>query len=178
MASPTQWTWVWVNSSSWWWTRKPSVLRFIGSQRVGHDWLTELYWMVKGDLYFNFAHVEFRVPESHRSINSTIILLIIATLNYYLLWLMSHSQFWNSRKTLRSAFKKSILLKHTLPQKLHTLYMYSTMCCDNAHIHVTIDTIKIQNISSAPKFPVLFPYLSLVPLILHPKQTSIFSLLL
>jgi len=44
MASPTQWTWVWVDSRSWWWTGKPSVLRFIGSQRVRHDWVTELNW--------------------------------------------------------------------------------------------------------------------------------------
>ena len=44
MASPTRSTWVWVNSGSWWWTRRPGVLRFMGSQRVGHDWATELNW--------------------------------------------------------------------------------------------------------------------------------------
>ena len=44
MASQTQWTWVWVNSGSWWWTGRPGVLRFMGSQRVGHDWATELNW--------------------------------------------------------------------------------------------------------------------------------------
>ena len=33
-------TWVWVNSWSWWWTGRPGVLRFMGSQRVGHDWVT------------------------------------------------------------------------------------------------------------------------------------------
>ena len=42
MASPTRCTWVWVNSRSWWWTGRPGVLRFMGSQRVGHDWATEL----------------------------------------------------------------------------------------------------------------------------------------
>ena len=42
MASPTWWTWVWVNSGSWWWTGRPGVLQFMGSQRVGHDWVTEL----------------------------------------------------------------------------------------------------------------------------------------
>ena len=41
MASPTQWRWVWVNSGSWWWTGRPGVLRFMGSQRVGRDWATE-----------------------------------------------------------------------------------------------------------------------------------------
>ena len=34
----------WVNSGSWWWTGRPGVLRFMGSQRVGHDWATELNW--------------------------------------------------------------------------------------------------------------------------------------
>ena len=42
MASPTRWTWVWVNSGSWWWTGRPGVLWFMGSQRVRHDWATEL----------------------------------------------------------------------------------------------------------------------------------------
>ena len=42
MASPTRWTWVWVKSGSWWWTGWPGVLWFIGSQRVGQDWATEL----------------------------------------------------------------------------------------------------------------------------------------
>ena len=45
MASPTQWTWVWVNSGSWWWTGRPGVLQFMGSQRVGHDWATKLNWI-------------------------------------------------------------------------------------------------------------------------------------
>ena len=44
MASPTQWTWVWVNSGSWCWTGRPGVLRFMGLQRVGHDWATKLNW--------------------------------------------------------------------------------------------------------------------------------------
>ena len=44
MASPTQWTWVWVNSGSWWWTGMPGVLQSMGSQRVRHDWVTELNW--------------------------------------------------------------------------------------------------------------------------------------
>ena len=44
MASLTRGTWVWVNSRSWWWTGRPGVLRFTGSQRVGHDWASELNW--------------------------------------------------------------------------------------------------------------------------------------
>ena len=44
MASWTQWTWVWVGSRSWWWSGRPGVLQFMGWQRVGHDWVTELNW--------------------------------------------------------------------------------------------------------------------------------------
>ena len=44
MASPTQWAWVWVNSRSWLWTGRPSMLQSVGSQRAGHDWVTELNW--------------------------------------------------------------------------------------------------------------------------------------
>ena len=44
MSSPTQWTWVWVGSRSWWWAGRPGVLRFMGLQSVGHDWVTELNW--------------------------------------------------------------------------------------------------------------------------------------
>ena len=51
MASLTQWTWVWVNSRSWWLTGRPGVLRFMESLRVGHDWATELNWT---DVISNF----------------------------------------------------------------------------------------------------------------------------
>ena len=44
MASLTRWTWVWVNSGSWWWTGRPGVLQFMGLQRVGRAWATELNW--------------------------------------------------------------------------------------------------------------------------------------
>ena len=46
VASPTQRTWVWVNSGSWWFTGRPGVLQFMGLQSVGHDWRTELNWCV------------------------------------------------------------------------------------------------------------------------------------
>ena len=44
MALPTQWKRVWVDSRSWRWTGKPGVLQSMGSQRVGHNWATELNW--------------------------------------------------------------------------------------------------------------------------------------
>ena len=50
-ASPTQWTWVWVSSRSWWRTGKPGVLQSMGSQRVGHDWVTELNWYSVNNMF-------------------------------------------------------------------------------------------------------------------------------
>ena len=44
--SLTQWTWVWAICRSWWWTGKPGVLQSMGLQRVGHDWVTELNWII------------------------------------------------------------------------------------------------------------------------------------
>jgi len=45
MASLTQWTWVWACSGRWWRTGRPGVLQSMGSQRAGHDWVTELNQM-------------------------------------------------------------------------------------------------------------------------------------
>ena len=63
MASPTQWTWVWVNSRSWWWTGRPGVLWFMGSQRVRRDWATELNWTelkeIKSQIF------PFHMPMDH-----------------------------------------------------------------------------------------------------------------
>ena len=55
MASLTQWTWVWVDSGSWWWTGRPGVLQFMESQRVGHDWVAEVNWT---ELNLNVANHE------------------------------------------------------------------------------------------------------------------------
>ena len=52
MASPTQWTWVWVNSGSWWWIGRPGMLQFMGWQRVRHNWVTELNWT---DILWTFS---------------------------------------------------------------------------------------------------------------------------
>ena len=46
MASLTWWTWISVNSGSWWWTERPGVLWFLGPQRVGHNWATDLIWII------------------------------------------------------------------------------------------------------------------------------------
>ena len=62
-ASRTRWTWVWVNSGRWWWTGRPGVLQFMGSQRVGHNWVTELNWTEQG-LFTQSSWPEFPISVS------------------------------------------------------------------------------------------------------------------
>ena len=60
LAAPTRWTRVWVDSRSWWWTGRPGVLQSMGSQRVGHDWATEL-----NDTLFQIEVVSFQRAVVH-----------------------------------------------------------------------------------------------------------------
>ena len=77
IASLTRWTWVWVNSGSWWCTGWPGVLWFMGSQRVRYDWATELNWTelnwnettsILGFVFFffrnNFSHMTYLLSRS------------------------------------------------------------------------------------------------------------------
>ena len=63
MASLTRWTWVWVNSGSWWWIGRPGVLRFMGSQRVRHDWATELNWLHYLQMFIIMIQLKKSVPQ-------------------------------------------------------------------------------------------------------------------
>jgi len=67
MASLTRWMWVSVNAGSWWWTGRPGELRFIGSRRVGHNWVTELNWyqFICSISLVNYKLLEVRNSYSH-----------------------------------------------------------------------------------------------------------------
>ena len=69
MASPTQWTWVWVNSRSWYRTGRPGVLQSMGSQRVGHDWATELIWFLASLFIISKCWKELTCPPKGEWIN-------------------------------------------------------------------------------------------------------------
>ena len=59
-----QWTWVWVNSGSWWWTGRPGVLWFMGSQRIRHNWVTELNWYNVNTKFKSSVLVSFSLERS------------------------------------------------------------------------------------------------------------------
>ena len=75
VASLTGWTWVWASSRSWWWTGKPGVLQSMESQRVGHNWATELtddyiIWSLFTALKILWApliHPSLQTPDNHWS---------------------------------------------------------------------------------------------------------------
>ena len=105
MASPTQWTWVWVDSRSWWWTGRLGMLWFMGSQRVGHDWATKLNWTEIFPLSFKSTYPNFyinlKVPNPyhfqnkiHHSYPSSPNLLFNVISNVYLT--TSKQESWSS----------------------------------------------------------------------------------
>ena len=63
MASWTRWTWVWVNSRSWWWTGRPGMLQFMGSQKVGHNWATEQQQWQQGVPSFRMPSAAAGIPR-------------------------------------------------------------------------------------------------------------------
>ena len=88
MASWTWWTWLWVNSGRWWWTERPGVLRFMGLQRVRHDWATDLIWSRIKNLFVRKGVLSSdqwiqKIDELHDTEMDLQIVL--------LKWLLSHS---------------------------------------------------------------------------------------
>ena len=73
MALLTRWTWVSVNSRSWCWTGRPGMLRFMGSQRVSHDWATDLIWsdhVISGHICPQFTTFGFQSFEDFRIVDN------------------------------------------------------------------------------------------------------------
>ena len=103
MASLTRWTWVWVSSRSWWWTGKPGMLQFLGSQRVGHDWVTELNWTWMGAWFLqkNSKDIAIKFLEKKTEPSPRAILLFLdcsSCVSAFTDWQLFKSAFWNSRK--------------------------------------------------------------------------------
>ena len=82
MASPIQWTWVWVNSRSWWWTGRPGVLQPMGSQRVEHNWATELNWTEGWTFLHRKEIINFTKGSSWESV-TFVLFLITYFLSYF-----------------------------------------------------------------------------------------------
>ena len=109
MTSPTQGTWVWISSGSWWLTEKPGVLQSTGSQTVGHNWATELNWFL-GFVLFNVFYIQ---------------LILKTMIDFY----------WNWMKSMKLLREKGQLFiyfispcLHTIMRKLSFVYVIFTFC--------------------------------------------------
>ena len=120
MASLTQWTWVWVNSRNWWWTGRPGVLWSMGSQRIGHDWVTELnrrYFSSRSlvDLFKKLCWIFSWNPKMDRLENSQGCWISITYYSYkwwYLFLLLA--LFWSGINNMHSLLKSLLQSKATL----------------------------------------------------------------
>ena len=119
MATLTQWTWVWVNSGSWWWTGRPGMQQFMGSQRVGHVWATELNWTLSSPS---------EIPIMRRLANfilfhwSCVLLLFFFNLTFYLLFLTASSfRIWNSSSGMPSLPLALFIVMLPKAHLLHTV---------------------------------------------------------
>ena len=113
MASPTRWTWVWVNSGSLWWTGRRGVLLFMGSQRVGHNWVAELNWLSTRIL----NHFQLNVLGLH-TLPVWLLSVSLCSLSF-VVQLLNHVQLfgtpWTSAPQASLSFTISLSLLHIIP---------------------------------------------------------------
>ena len=67
MISLTQWTWVWARSQSWWWTGRPGMLQSMGSQRIRHNWVTELNWRIGSGVSLIFKDQFYKKKQANET---------------------------------------------------------------------------------------------------------------
>ena len=98
MASPTQWTWVWVNSGSWWWTGRPDVLGFMGSQGVRHDWATELNWASSAHGIFQARILKWVAISFSRGSSWPRDWIRVSCISYISRQILYHCDTWEAQK--------------------------------------------------------------------------------
>ena len=123
MASLTRWTWAWVNSRSWWWTGRPGVLQFTGSQRVGHNWATELK--------LNWAYMlpSYSLHSSHPLLPSPLTMSTMFTFDEGLTIFTGFSKFHShlNLKTVLTCYKQGTKSNIGGVYKLNVLFPFLRM---------------------------------------------------
>ena len=88
--SPTQWTWAWLSPRSWWCTGMPGMLQSMGSQKVGHHWVTDLQKKKK----MNCVSSGFSDPVSFNLATISERYVSFSTISLWVLW--AESKGWSS----------------------------------------------------------------------------------
>ena len=152
MASPTRWTWLWVNSWSWWWAGRPGVLQSMGSQRVGHDWATELNWFLGVDLMDDMVAL-FLTFEG-----TSILFCIVATSVYVPTTAQEGSLFFTSSPVFvicrlfdDRESKVYVLAMLSINQNLCCLY--NRISAVRSYVHVWVLLTLVEWLSSGPWVP-------------------------
>ena len=86
IASLTWWMWVWVNSGRWWWTGRPGVLQFMVSQRIRHDWATELNWNIQIFMLTNICIASKSVLVLTTKLKLKLLIYCKETLTHFNIW--------------------------------------------------------------------------------------------
>ena len=137
----TRWTWVWVNSGSWWWTGKPGMMRFMGLQTVRHDWVSELNWTephyIHFQIYFQITWVWFLSPLRK--------FLVSTSANFVVGPVLNMTQAINSQFT-------GCMGRQCFPTWMFSSIKLNDYCCSVARLCLTLCDLMD---CSTPDFPVL-----------------------
>ena len=144
MSSLTSWTWVWAISEIWWWTSKPGMMQTMGSQRVRHDWVTELSW--KED-YSNYHTI---VLISHAS--KVMLKILQSRLQQYVNWELSDVQtgFWKGRGTRNQIANTHWIIEkaRNIPENIYICfiaYAKSFSCMDYNKLWKILQEMEIPD---------------------------------
>ena len=148
-----QWMWVSVNSWSWWWTGRPGMLQFIGLQRVGHDWATDLIW---SDILFSALFVKEAIlcPYIFLAPLTKIVALLLSHVRLFVTpWTAAHQaslSFTISQSLLKFTFTESVMLFNHLilccPPLLTSIFLSFKVFPDESALclHQVAKVLKLQ----------------------------------
>ena len=125
MASLTQWTWVWIDSGCWCWTGKPSMLQLMGSQRVGHDWATELNWTEVEKPLENYEQSKIRCNITHTHTHThthTLSLSLSLSLSLQTVLFPMHKD-WLAIHPLHGIWPWAFIVTISVPQSIKCLFL-------------------------------------------------------
>jgi len=169
MASPTQWTWVWVNSGSWWWTGRPGVLLSMGSQRVRHNGATELNWrhwwkklkMTQMERYTVFlvillkwARYSRQSTDSKQSLSKTIRIFFIEMQWIVLKFVWKYNRLWIAQTRVCLPMQGSILGQGTkILHALGQLSQHSNSRSQWVCIHCSLRSTTTEGLALQQEMP-------------------------